>query len=138
MANDGGPRALRNASYPMGIPEADGRLPIAVKNANRVADNCIKICRAAMSHGAHVVIENPVARGAGSQYAIPGRENHSSLWDYPPKRLAHQAVVQFQVLQALTHSNERMTDMSVPEAQVFFICSFSIWVGEFLHMPSDA
>ena len=37
-----------------------------------------------MSHGGHVIVENPVHRGAGSQFAIPGREQHSSLWQYPP------------------------------------------------------
>ena len=31
-----------------------------------------------------VIIESPVPRGAGEQHALPGREQHASMWTFPP------------------------------------------------------
>jgi hypothetical protein len=83
-SGDGGPCSVRNATYPSGIPDVNGVVPLRVLKANSIADNCLQCCEAVMSHGGHVIVENPVHRGAGSQFAIPGREQHSSLWQYPP------------------------------------------------------
>ena len=84
MADNGGPEPLRNRNHPFGIPDANGVIPRHVEKANSIATNAIKICKAAAKRGAHVIIENPVSRGKGSQFAIRGRELHSSLWDFPP------------------------------------------------------
>ena len=84
MADNGGPKPLRNRYHPFGIPDHNGAIPRHVERANSIATNAIKICSAAAKRGAHVIIENPVSRGKGSQFAIQGRELHSSLWDFPP------------------------------------------------------
>ena len=40
-----------------------------------------RVLIAAHEHGAGCIIEHPVSRRAGSPFAIPGRERHSTMWD---------------------------------------------------------
>ena len=46
-----------------------------------MVDNVIRIMESAIAHNAHVIAEHPVGRGGQSQFAIPGREAHSTLFD---------------------------------------------------------
>ena len=78
-----GPEPIRNLSHVSGIPDASGNVPPAAARANAIAHHCIAIAKAASSHGASYVFENPVGRHLGSQFAITGREEHASLWTLP-------------------------------------------------------
>ena len=78
-----GPEPVRDRTHPKGIPDSEGKISASALKANSLAQNVIEITEAAMAHGAHVVFENPVSRGSDSQFAIEGREEHSSLWDLP-------------------------------------------------------
>ena len=54
-----------------------------MKNANLIAENAIRIIGAALAHKAHVVIESPVSRSAGTPFSLPGRNNHASFFTHP-------------------------------------------------------
>ena len=84
MVGNKGPKPLRDSDHHFGIPDSTGEIPRHVQVANSIAINAIRICSAAVKRGAHCIIENPVSRGSRSQFAIKGRERHSSLWDFPP------------------------------------------------------
>ena len=111
MVDNGGPKPLRDCDNHFGIPDDTGGIPRHVEHANAVAINSIKICAAAAKRGSHVIIENPVARGYKSQFAIKGRERHSSLWDFPPmvefaKQHSMQVTV-FDFSAALAHPHRK-------------------------------
>ena len=78
-----GPEPQRNTIHPEGIPDALGRIPISCAKANMIAKHAIQICDAVVEHGGHFIWENPVGRDISSQFAIPGRELHASLWTLP-------------------------------------------------------
>ena len=78
-----GPEPIRNLTNPEGIRDEQGRLPLAAVRANSIAKHCIGIADACAAHGGHFIFENPVGRDASSQFAIPGREQHASLWTLP-------------------------------------------------------
>ncbi|KAL1519550.1 hypothetical protein AB1Y20_023065 [Prymnesium parvum] len=73
---------LRDLEHPAGVPGPDASLPVSVTRANAITDNALSVASVAARRGAGVVIESPVPRSAGA-HAIPGREQHASLWDYP-------------------------------------------------------
>ncbi|KAL1529178.1 hypothetical protein AB1Y20_000137 [Prymnesium parvum] len=79
---DGEAPVLRDLEHPTGVPAPDGTLPVSVLRANAVTDNALSVASVAARRGAGVIIESPVPRSAG-QHAIPGREQHASLWSYP-------------------------------------------------------
>eukprot|EP00965_Chrysotila_dentata_P140623 4649430-Pleurochrysis_carterae.AAC.1 len=66
----------------MGIPQHDGHLPAAVVKANAIAANCALIAEAAFARGADFMIESPVARGAGSRFAIEGKNQHVDMFTH--------------------------------------------------------
>jgi hypothetical protein len=79
-----GPKPVRNLTHPEGIPhDQTGRIPAIAATANRIAEHAIAVAEAAIAHGGACVFESPVGRGAGSSFAIDGREEHASLWDLP-------------------------------------------------------
>ena len=78
-----GPEPLRNLTHPEGIPDANGAISLATRRANMIAQHCISIATAAASHNASFIFENPPGRDETSQFAIPGREQHASLWTLP-------------------------------------------------------
>ena len=75
------PKPLFTRGSPDGLRDAKGLLPLKTKRALTMVANVIRVMGSALSHAAHVIVEHPVARGEGSQFAIPGREKHSTLWD---------------------------------------------------------
>jgi hypothetical protein len=79
--NGAGPQPLFNTLHPDGIPLADGTVPLQVQQALLVLRNATKVADAALARKARVVFENPVSRGAESQFAIAGRELHSPIWN---------------------------------------------------------
>ena len=78
-----GPPPLRNLTYPSGIPDASGNVPVSVTRANAIAKHAIAIATAVTGHGGRFIFENPVGRDANSPFAIAGREDHASLWKLP-------------------------------------------------------
>ena len=80
------PEPLRDCDFPDGIPDADGVLPTAAEAANTVADVACAAATACAEHGGRVIAESPVPRGAGSRFAIAGRERHASFWSYKSVR----------------------------------------------------
>ena len=76
-------KVLFDSRHPDGIPNDQGQMPLQTIKAKRIVANAIKVAEAALGHDGHVVFESPVARGEGSQFAIKGRELHSSIWDLP-------------------------------------------------------
>ena len=75
------PEPLFNQAHVDGIPDDNGQLPLQVVQALGMVDNVIRIMEPAIAHNAHVIAEHPVGRGEQSQFAIPGREQHSTLFD---------------------------------------------------------
>ena len=75
--------AARTHAEPKGVRNGAGALPPKVEHDNLVVAHVLLIVEAAWAHGAPFIIENPVPRDAASPHAIPGREEHVSLWHYP-------------------------------------------------------
>ena len=90
MSNLAGPDVLRKLpQHVLGIPNAKGELPRSALVANAMLDSVIDVVRAGCAHGAAAMFESAVSRDAASPHAIPGREDHASMWTYPNlKRLA--------------------------------------------------
>ena len=80
---DGGPPQVRDCFEPLGLSGLDPGWDREVRAANDVTSRAMEVASAATLVGASVVIENPVYRGLGSQWAAPGYEDHASLWDMP-------------------------------------------------------
>ena len=76
-------RALRTQKEPLGLRRDDGALPAAVDEANRTADHACAIMHAAHEHGAFFIAEAPPGRGLSSRFPLPGREDHTPLFDHP-------------------------------------------------------
>ena len=77
---------LRDIDHPLGFKKEDGSLPGKVDIANRIADCAAAACQAVYYNSnpsAGFILEAPVARGAHSQFAIPGRESHIGVLDHP-------------------------------------------------------
>ena len=77
------PPVLRNLTAPDGIRGPDGSLPLQVARANQLADRAISIATAVAAHGGFFIFESPPSRADG-QFAIEGREQHASMWEYTP------------------------------------------------------
>ena len=75
------PRPLFNRACVNGIRDAHGKLPLKTTQALQMCANAVRIMESALKHGAHVIVEHPIGRGEGSQFAIAGRELHSTVWD---------------------------------------------------------
>ena len=76
----------------LGIPDANGKLPRSPRSAivaNAMLDSVIGIVEAGCAHGASAMFESVVSRDAGSPHAIPGREDHASMWTYPKLKTLH-------------------------------------------------
>ena len=71
------PNPKRDLDRPLGIPDADGKMPRSVDDANKVIDNVIgKLCTRLAELNKHVIIESPPSRAAGSVFAIKA-ERHT-------------------------------------------------------------
>ena len=85
------PNPRRDAYHPLGIPDADGRIPEQVLKANRNAESGARIACAAAMCGKRVIAETPSPRGTGVNGVTPawptdaleGAEHHVYLYDYP-------------------------------------------------------
>jgi hypothetical protein len=71
----------RDLSSPDGFVRDDGAIRSRAAEGNAVLQACLRIALAAASHNAAVAFESPVSRGAGTKYAISGREAHAAMWD---------------------------------------------------------
>ena len=71
----------RRPHHVRGIPRADGSLAPSVILGNTLLDFAIHISEVVIGHGGFALFESPVSRAAGSQHAIPGREDHAAMWD---------------------------------------------------------
>ncbi|KAL1519275.1 hypothetical protein AB1Y20_022804 [Prymnesium parvum] len=97
---------LRDLEHPAGVPGPDGSLPVSVLRANAVTDNALSVAAVAARRGAGVLIESPVPRSTGP-HAIPGRERHASLWEYPAVVDAETCVHRAQDWQRAAHVSPR-------------------------------
>ena len=73
----------RDIDHPKGAPGLLPRVHARVLAANSIAEWAIAAADAVAAHGGFFIFENPVWRGAGSAYAMRGRERHASLWQLP-------------------------------------------------------
>jgi hypothetical protein len=71
----------RRPHHSRGIPRADGSLAPSVILGNGLLDFAILISEIVIGHGGESFFESPVSRAADSQFSIPGREDHASMWD---------------------------------------------------------
>ena len=85
VANLAPPRRTppRTEAHKHGTPGLPANIAARVSTANRILINAITIVEAAVRHGASFLFESPVPYGRGSAHAIPGREEHVSMWDMP-------------------------------------------------------
>ena len=73
--NGDGPSPIFTTDHPDGEPGS-----ASAASALRVLENALRVGRAALVNGGKFLFEQPVGRGAGSQFAIAGREKHSPVW----------------------------------------------------------
>ena len=71
----------RRPHHTRGIPRADGTLAPSVVLGNTLLDFAILISTIVISHGGEAFFESPVSRAEDSQFSIPGREDHTAMWD---------------------------------------------------------
>ena len=81
----------RRRAHVLGIPDASGRLPPAVVEANTETEHAAEVCMAALQHGGFVLAEQPARRRVGTtatpDLAIPGCEDSVHMFDHPAWQL---------------------------------------------------
>ena len=85
----------RRPHHTRGIPRADGSLAPSVVLGNGLLDFAILISEIVIGHGGEAFFESPVSRAADSQFSMPGREDHVSMWDDGPL-IDHMAAGRYQ------------------------------------------
>ena len=81
-AQDNGPKPLRSARYPRGLPWLGGKALASVKNANTLVDFTAEILQAQLRTKGLIVLEHPEDLGRLLHQAAEGR-SPASIWRWP-------------------------------------------------------
>ena len=107
---------LRDIDNLRGFESMGGQLPTKVIEANALLDGAIAAADAVAAHGGVFVFEHPVPRGEGSDFAMPGREKHASMFDDP----AMKALIQ---RHGATHTDFDLCRVGAMHVKTTRLCS---------------